>query len=194
MYPKLSAFKRIKNIDRNLLPALRTILIQVNSGIPLFNVLVGISSEDYGEISVEFKKVVKEINTGTPEVEALEVVSSQNPSVYFRRAVWQLVNGIKSGASVEIVIREVINALSQEQLIEIENYGSTLNPLAMFYMLVAIILPALGMTLMIVVASFMNISEAGVKMMFWGLYSIVVFAQIMFLGLIRSKRPNLLGV
>ena len=45
---------------------------------------------------------------------------------------------------------------------------------------------------MIVMASFMSVTSTGIKAMFWGLYGGTLFVQIMFLGLIRSKRPNLL--
>lgn len=192
MFPRLIASRRIRGIEQNLLPALRTILIQVNSGVPLFDVLVGISSENYGEISYEFKKAVKQINTGTPEVIALEQLATENPSLFFRRAIWQLVNGMKAGASVHEVIKEVIDSVAQEQIIQIENYGSQLNPMAMFYMLIAIIMPALGVTFLIVISSFVALSTFATKMMFWGLYGFVFFFQIMFLGMIRTKRPNLL--
>ena len=51
LYPKIKANKKIKDIDKNLLPALQNMLVQLNSGVPLFNILVSIGSEDYGEIS-----------------------------------------------------------------------------------------------------------------------------------------------
>ena len=193
MYPKLIAARRIKGVEKNLLSALRTILIQVNAGVPLFDVLVAIASEDYGEISTEFRNAVKEINAGTPEVVALEELATKNPSIYFRRSLWQMVNGMKAGSPIEQVLKEVINALSQEQVIQIETYGSQLNPLAMFYMLIAIILPALGMTMLIVVSSLVALSNFTLQIIFWGFYGIILFFQLMFLGLIRTRRPNLLG-
>ena len=93
---------------------------------------------------------------------------------------------------MEAVIKEVIDSVSQEQIIQIENYGSQLNPMAMFYMLVAIIMPALGMTFLIVISSFVALSDFATKLIFWSLYGFVFFFQIMFLGMIRTKRPNLL--
>ena len=193
MYPRLMAARRIKGVEKNLLSALRTILIQINSGIPLFEVLVSISAEDYGESSYEFRKAAKEINAGRPEVEALEELATENPSLYFRRAIWQIANGMKAGSDISSVLKEVISALSQEQLIQIENYGSQLNPLAMFYMLVAIILPALGMAFLIVISSFVNLAGPALQMVFWALLAFVIFFQFMFLGMIRTRRPNLLG-
>ena len=192
-YPKLSSRKKIKKIEVNIVSALRAILSQVNSGITLFDVMVIISSQNYGEVSLEFKKAVKEINAGIPQIEALENMATKNPSLFFRRAIWQLINGMKAGSDIGNVIKEITDSLSKEQIIQVEKYGSQLNPIAMFYMLVAVIIPALGTTFLIVLLSFVSLSETGTKIVFWSLYGLVVFFQIMFLGIIKTKRPNLLG-
>src|SRR3989344_8098592 len=39
-YPKLAGYKRIKTIDKDLLPFLENMLIQLNSGVPLYNILI----------------------------------------------------------------------------------------------------------------------------------------------------------
>ncbi len=192
-YPKIFVNRRVKNLERNLLPALQSILVQLNSGVPLFDILVNISKEEYGEVSKEFSKAVRDIHSGRPEIETLEEMAAINPSLFFRRSVWQIVNGMKSGADMSSVINETIHLLSEEQLLQIQRYGSQLNPLAMFYMLVVVIGPSLGMTFLIILSSFIALSEGTVKIVFWVLYGIVVFFQLMFIGIIKAKRPNLLG-
>lgn len=193
MYPKVHTMRRIKSIERNLLPALQNILVQLNSGVSLFHVLLNISKNEYGGVSTEFGSAVKEIQTGKPQLEALEEIGSANPSIFFRRAIWQIVNGMKSGADMVSVIGEIINSLAEEQVLQVQKYGGQLNPLAMFYMLVAVIMPSLGMTFLIIISSFINLSTFATKLIFWGLYGFVIFFQLMFLGIIKSKRPNLLG-
>lgn len=193
-YPKVHANRRIRDIERNLLDALQNILVQLNSGVPLFDILVNISKGDYGEISKEFSTVVKEINAGKSQIETLEEMAAINPSLFFRRAIWQLVNGMKSGADMSGIVGDIINSLSEEQVLQIQRYGSQLSPLAMFYMLMVVIVPSLGMTFLIVLVSFVSLSEFATKLVFWCLYGIVIFFQMMFMGIIKSKRPNLLGV
>ncbi len=192
-YPGVVAHRKINDIEKNLLPALQNMLVQLNSGVPLFEILVNISKSDYGELSYQFSKIVKEINAGKHESDALDEVAATNPSEYFRKAIWQIVNGMKSGADMSNVLTETINSLSEEQLLQIQRYGSQLNPLAMFYMLVAIIAPSLGMTFLIILSSLISLSAFGVKMIFYSLYLFVVILQILFLGIIKSRRPNLLG-
>ena len=159
--------KRIRNLDKNLLPAMQNALVQLKAGVPLFHILAQISIGGYGEVSKEFLKVVREVNAGKPQIDALDVIAFENPSPYFRRVIWQISNRMKTGADLAETVKEITIHLSGEQVNQIERYGAQLSPLSMFYMVVAIILPALGLTLMIVMASFMSLSAVGIKIMFW---------------------------
>ena len=192
VYPRIYVTRRQRNIERNLISALEDVLIQLTSGIPLFSVLVNISSADYGELSVEFKKAVRRINAGEPEQEVLEDLSKSNPSPFFKRSLWQISNGMKAGSDMSIVVKDSIKALNDEQLIQIQNYGNKLNPLIVFYMLIAVIIPALSVTFMTIIASMVGIPKNTTTIIFLGLFVFVAIIQIMFLGIIKSKRPSLL--
>lgn len=192
-YPSLLKGRRIKSLDGNLLYALRNILVQVSAGVPLFNVFMIIANGNYGEISREFAIAVKEISSGKPQSDAIKDLTTNNPSIYFRRAMWQLANGLKAGSNVANVLEEIIKTTSEEQIVQISTYGSQLNPIAMFYMLLTVIIPSLSVTFLIVLSALLSLSEGFTKMAFWGLFMLVLFAQIMFLGLIKSKRPTLMG-
>jgi flagellar protein FlaJ len=191
MYPKLYASRKQRDIEKNLLPALEDILIQLNSGIPLFNILMNISIADYGALSREFKKIVNRINVGEPEVVVLEKIGERNPSIFFRRALWQISNGMKSGSDMGIVISDSIKALSQEQLIQVQNYGSTLNPLIVMYMLISVIVPALSVTFLTILSSMMGLDKTVSMMLFIGIFIFNILFQVIFLGMIKSKRPSL---
>ncbi len=191
-YPRIHNIRRIKNIEKNLIPALGDMLVQLNSGIPLFSILVNISSSNYGELSEEFKKAVKKINAGFPQMEVLEELGETNSSIYFKRTLWQLSNGMRAGSDIFIVIEESIKSLNEEQLLQIQNYGNKLNPLVMFYMLITVILPALAITFLTVISSIINMPKNFVILLFIGLFIFVILLQIMFLGIIKSIRPSLL--
>lgn len=191
-YPTLIASRRIKGIERNLIPALQDMLVQLNSGVALFNVLVNLSNGDYGEISVEMKNAVKEINAGRLQTDVLEDLAIRNPSVLFRRALWQLVNGMKEGADISSLIEDVIRAVHDEQITQIQKYGGQLSPLALFYMLIAIIAPSLGITFIIIISSFAAIPGGTIKLIFYVLLVMTVVFQILFLGMIKTRRPSLI--
>lgn len=191
-YPKSIIIKKVKGIERHLLPALRTMQIQLSSGIPLYNIIVSISNEDYGGVSEQFKRAVKEINAGMHQVNALESMAAENPSIYFQRVIWQLVTAMKSGSDLGSVMNELIQSLSEEQLVEVQDYGSKLNPLTMFYMLLVVVVPALAVTFFVVLGSFLALNEPTLKGLFWGMYGAVFLFQLFFLSMISSKRPNML--
>lgn len=191
-YPKAYAARKQKDIERNLIPALEDVSVQLNSGVPIFSILVNISSSDYGELSREFRKAVKRINAGYPQAEVLEELGEENSSLFFRRALWQISNGMKAGSDISIVVTNIIKSLNEEQIIQIQNYGNKLNPLIMFYMLVSVILPALAIAFMTVISSLVGLSQVMATFLFVGLFVFVMFIQVMFLGIIKSIRPSLL--
>ena len=192
VYPKVYDGRKQKEIERSLISVLQDMLVQLNSGIPLFSILVNISSSDYGVLSEEFEKIVRKINAGYAQVDVLEEVGENNSSVFFRRALWQISNGMRSGGDISIVVQESIKSLSEEQLIQIQTYGNKLNPTIMFYMLVSIIIPALSITFLTVLSSMIKLSSSTTMIAFWILFVVVMLIQVMFLGTIKSIRPSLL--
>jgi len=163
-----------------------------NSSNPFSPVLVNISDSDYGELSNEFKKAVKKISAGSPEQEVLEGLSKTNPSIYFKRVLWQISNGMNAGSNVAIVVRDSMKSLNEEQLIQIQTYGNRLNPLMVFYMLAGVIVPALSITFLTIIGSMVGLATNTTYLLFGGLYIGVVLIQIMFLGIIKSRRPSLI--
>ncbi|MBU0467341.1 MAG: type II secretion system F family protein [Nanoarchaeota archaeon] len=192
VYPKVFITRKQREIEGNILSALQDVLVQLTSGIPLFSILVNISSSDYGALSEEFKKIVRKINAGIPQSDVLEEIAEKNPSLFFRRALWQISNGMRAGSDISIVIKDSIKSLNEEQLIQIQNYGNKLNPSIMFYMLMTVILPALAITFLTIISSLINLNKITTMSLFGVLFVFVVFAQFMFLGVIKSIRPSLL--
>mgnify|MGYP001586240283 CR=1 FL=1 len=192
VYPKIFIARKEREIEKNLLNALQDILIQLNSGVSLFRILVNISSSKYGALSEEFKKAVKRINSGEPESQVLNNIGKNNPSVLFRRTLWQISNGMVAGSDMAVVVEDSIKALNEEQLIQIQNYGNKLNPLIVMYMILTVIIPTLSITFLTIISSMVNLPSNMVILLFITLFTFVIFAQIMFLGMIKSRRPSLL--
>jgi len=185
-YPNLVANRRMRVLESDLLNALQHMLIEIKSGVPLFNSMVSVST-DYGEISEEFKKVVKEINTGKSEIAALEESSRRNPSLYFRRTLWQLTNSIKAGSDIGNALEAIVHNLTQEQIIAIRKYGQELSPYTLIYMMIAIIMPTLGITFLIILSSFAGLEIP--KLIFPVIIIGLSIFQYFFMGVIKTKRP-----
>jgi flagellar protein FlaJ len=185
--PKVTANKKSRMLEKELPYALRHMLIEVSSGISLYESMVSVST-DYGEASKEFKRIVNDIQGGKSQVEALEDSITRNPSIMYRRAVWQMINALKSGADITKTLDSLVDTMIEEQKLKVQNYGEDLNPFILMYLMLAVIFPSLGATLMIVISSFTGFSLS--NNMFLGMLGGLAVFQVFFLNLVKSKRPE----
>jgi len=187
LYPRLIITRKVKDLEKNLLFALRHLLIQVKSGVPLFDGLVSVSSGNYGLVSEELKECTKKISTGTEQTVALEELALKNPSLDFRRVLWQITSAIKTGADLGNTLESIVQNLSEEHKVAIRRYGSQLNPLAMMYMMLAVIIPSLGITFLIIFSSFSGFAVT--ETIFIVIAIALAFFQFSFIGIVKSRRP-----
>ena len=188
--PLVMARQRAKRIEQELVFAGRHMLIELQSGVPLFDAMLGIS-RDYGPVSEEFNKIVEKVTLGVPLGAALHEVAENNPSPYFNRLVLQLANSISSGADVALTLESSLNQISNEQILELKAYGQKLNPLVMFFMIFGIIMPSLGVAFMIMLVSFLGGSgiSFGPAALF-GVLACIGIIQFIFLSVVESSRPK----
>jgi flagellar protein FlaJ len=122
-------------------------------------------------------------------VESLEVMARENPSLHFRRILWQVINALKSGADVAVTLKEIVDSMLVDQRVAIKKYGSELNPLALFYMLLVVIFPTLGIIFMLVLFSFVGSLAIDLRVIMFGVLVFLFVFQFMFIGMVKSKRP-----
>ena len=186
-YPKIIAGKKAEQIDKNLVYALKDLLLQISSDVSLYNGLVNVSKAGYGIVSDEFEKVAQAINTGTPMDIALERFAVDSESEYLKRTTWQLINTIKAGASLKGALRAIVNDLTLEQRSKIRDYAHELNLWSLIYMLFAVAVPTIGAVMLVILSSFggMGVSEA----MFIGFIILCFLIQYVLIGFIKARRP-----
>ena len=176
------------DIEKNLIFALRHMLVELRSGISLYDSLTSLGNANYGSLSDEFKKVTKMISMGVSENKALEEVMLKNPSNNFRRAMWQITNAMEAGYNVGNTIEELVKDFSAEQRTAIKMYGAQLNSLALVYMIFAIILPSIGVCFLIILSFFSGFPiNQGILIL---VMIVVAIFQFMFIGIIKTKRPK----
>lgn len=185
--PNVMIAKRAREIDREVLFAGRYLLVKLESGTPLFNALID-ASHSYGISSKYFKEIVDDVNLGIPIENALEKAREYSPSEHFKMILSELVTTLKTGADVSDSLRVVLNLITKNQLIEIKGYSKKLNAYVMLYMVIAAVLPSLGMTLFTVLASFINIPISNTLILVVVL--VISLSQIIFLNMLQSIRPT----
>ncbi|MDD5337576.1 MAG: type II secretion system F family protein [Candidatus ainarchaeum sp.] len=189
-YPEARIVRRQQDIDSELVFAGRHILIALRAGMPLFDALVGVSS-GYGAVSEEFRRIVEKINLGIPMGQALREAGTNTTSGAFARIVMQIANAISSGADVSSSLEIVLNQIAREQAIALKAYGQKLNPIIMFYMIMGIIFPSLGVAFAIILFSLVSSGTIGLTPVSL-IYVLVVISlvQYLFLSLVESSRPK----
>lgn len=185
-YPRIMALQRARRLEKHLIPAMRQLLVQVKSGVPLFDGITSLT-EGYGELSREFESFVKKVNAGVSMESALEEEARLNPSVSFRRILWQVSNTLKSGSDVGASLDAIVAELTRERIDEIRRYGLELNPLTMLYMLLAVIVPSLGITMGLVIASFLSVDVPSIIFAF--VLAMMLGFQLLFSDLVSRRRP-----
>ncbi len=181
---------KIKKIEREISKevvfATRFLIIELESGINLFEALKGVA-QNYEAIGSYFKDIVDKIEFGTPMEEALKEAIEYSPSEDMRRVLWQILNSLTTGGNIADALRTIVDQIVREKQIMVKEYGRKLSPLAMFYMTATIILPTIGTLLLTVFAIFL-----GMKLtlsFFLAIAFFVAFIQIMFLQIITHSRP-----
>ncbi len=191
LYPKILIKKKVRDIERNLIFGLRTILVEIKAGVTLFDAIGIVAKEQSGELSNAFEKTITKIQTGTYQNQALEELAENTPSIYFKRSIWQLVNGLKSGGDVGNVMQSLVDLLTKEKSNQVKKYGNTLKILSLVYMMLGVIIPALGLTFLIVLSTMPN--SIVNEQIFYIMLIFISVGQFMFMGVIKSARPALLG-
>ncbi len=186
--PRVYMHREEIEIDKNVLFAGRYLMIKLESGEPLFLSLIG-ASKGYGATSKAFGDIVQNVNVGSTIEKAIDRAVKYNPARNFKRILWEVSNAIQTGSNIRNSLKAILNQIEQEHLIEIEKYGKKLNSLTLFYMVLAVIVPSLGMTMFILIASFIKI-QVPMSILYFILF-MLAFLQFMFIAMFRAIRPGL---
>src|SRR3990167_10921008 len=95
--PDVTISRKEKDISREIVFAGRHLIIELESGVPLYNAFINLS-KNYKVIGAYFKEIVNKVNLGTSMEDALNEAIEFIPSDDFRRILWQILNSIRTGS------------------------------------------------------------------------------------------------
>jgi pilus assembly protein TadC len=185
--PSMIAGKKAQDIEKNLVFALKDILLNLNAGVPIHKAFISIANSNYGALSEEFAKVGRKIQTGTAIDVAIEKMALSIKSDFLKRALWQVVNVLRSGSSLKDALKSIIVDILNEQKSKIKDYAGELNMWSLVYMIFAVAVPTIGTTLLLIMSSFGAVSVGQSHLMIFG--GVCVVVQWIVIGLIQSRRP-----
>ncbi|MEM3400288.1 MAG: type II secretion system F family protein [Candidatus Micrarchaeia archaeon] len=186
-YPRILVGKAVEAIDKDLVYAVRDMMVQITSGVSLYDSMVNISESSYGDVSKEFKIAVQEISAGKSQEEALERMALRTESRHLKKMLWQIINTLKAGASLQGALQSIVHNMEQYQSSEIKTYIQEMNLWILIYVVVAVVIPTLGTTLLIILSSFAGIRIS--EMHYVELLILCFVLQFVLIEFVRIKRP-----
>lgn len=184
--PDVITAKRSKELSREIVYVGRFLIIELGSGVPVYKAMRNVT-KNFDVAGKYFKHITDQVDLGSTLEEAIVRVIEISPSNDLNRILWQILNSSKTGSDIKSSLAAVLEQIIREQQIQVKDYGRKLNPLAMFYMMIAVIVPSLGTTMLTVLASFLGIElSLGILLLIAAVFGIL---QFMFIAIIRSSRP-----
>lgn len=188
-YPRIVAGKIVEAIDKDLVYALRDLMLQINSGVSLYDAMRNVSRSGYGKVSEEFAKVVQDISTGEAQDVALEKMALRTQSEFLRRTIWQLVTALKAGASLQGALNSILQTLRRYQSQNVKAYTQELNLWILVYIFVSVAIPSLFITLLVILSTFggVGVNESFIIMLVIGCF----IGEFVLMEYIKIRRPVL---
>ena len=183
--PKAIANRKIREIDMEITYAGRFLLIELSAGVPLFDAIKNVSL-NFEYIGKHFREILQRVEFGKPIEQSLNEVMEITPSDNFRKVLFSIVNSLKTGADISIALNSVIEQISREKLIKIKEYGKKLNPVVMFYLIIAVIAPSLGVAVLTLLSSFLGLTFSLGSLL--GISFGVGLLQLIFISVIDTLR------
>lgn len=188
--PKTQVSKKGREIDKDLAYMLKDMQIQLTAGVPLFNSLDNIASGGYGLCSDICAEIVREVESGESMQDVLNDYGIITPSAYMRRTLWQVSNAIQTGSNVKDALSAISMELQRDKENQIESYGKELSLWGLIYLMLVIVAPSMGITLLLIMSTFMG-GGAIESTTFWAVLGVLFVVQVFFIYFIKNKRPNI---
>ncbi|MDO8481154.1 MAG: type II secretion system F family protein [Nanoarchaeota archaeon] len=184
--PEVAIMRSKKNVEAEITSAIRFLILDLKADASMFSALQNLA-KNFDEIGIYMNDAIIKAKLGTPLDEALGETVEAVPSESFRVFIWQILNYLQTGIDITPGLRVLVDEIVENQKIEFKKYGKRLNVLSLFYMIVAIILPTIGFTMIAAALIFLSVPiTLGLILGFWIVFTIL---QLVFLVLSSGNRP-----
>lgn len=182
---------RAKNyIDSEILSAVRFLSLELRSQRSLYSAVEN-TAKNFPVIGIYFQEVINDVKLGKTMEESLADAIDYCPSPHLRNLFWQLTNSLQTGADITDSLENLMHDVEEEQNVKVEEYGKELNALSLFYMMISIIVPTVGLTIVTAVLTFVGVSISLLALII--IWFFIAFIQFMFVQYSLNKRPNVEG-
>lgn len=188
--PDVTIMRLRREVDRELLYLARHILIAIDSGETLVNTLSKVAIPSYKEAGMMFEEIVDDIKLGMSVDQALQRGIDRSPSDNLTKILLEMHNSLRIGTDVSNAMQRFIKELTEEGEINIKKYSKKMNSLTLFYLVVGVVMPSIGIAMATIMSSLINLQISSNDLL------IVVFflalLQAMFLSIYKNQRKSVI--
>ena len=142
-HPSTIAANRSRAAERYLPFALRHLAVEIRAGMGLYQAMRAVAAANYGELSEEFKRTLREIDEGKPMEVALSNLAARSKSKGMRRAVASILRAVRIGGNLSNTIMDIAKDVSFEQRQKVAAYSEKLNFFGVLFMFVGVVFPVM---------------------------------------------------
>jgi flagellar protein FlaJ len=194
LYPTSKARARKTNIDSNLPFAINHMSAIAGSGVPPYTIFRILSKfPEYGEITKEFRKIVRNIEVfGLDEIAALREVIAKSPSKDFKNLLEGILTTTQTGGNLKAYLNQQAEKAMFDYRISRERYSQTLSVYADLYTALLIAAPLL----FVVIFAVLGVLGGGVfgipvgDLINVGVFFVIPILNILFLTFIYLTQPK----
>lgn len=140
-YPKTLIMEKTTRINRELPFALRHLSTQIKAGVSFHRALSSVTASEYGDLSLELKKTLKELERGSSTEEALLSLAKRTRSTGLKKAIIQIIRALKTGGNLSVVINDIADDSSFEYQMRLRDFVEKLNIVNVVFTMIAVVGP-----------------------------------------------------
>jgi len=190
--PRSIAKNRAKEIELEMAVALKTAIVELQLNSPFEHVILKIAHGNFGELSIEFKKISREIDSGSNLPEALMRSAQRVDSRIFERAAMNLVfiyeTSSKSNVETES-LEKITDEIIELQKNSLRDFQAKLSISGLIFVAASCIVPSLYSAYIIIGSQFLELKPTSLEIFL----TFAVFfpaINILILLFIKSQTPK----
>ena len=132
---------RLASVDQELLYAIRAIEVLLESGVGVAEAMKHIADEDYGELSVIFKQIFSDTDSGRNFSDAMRTQMQSTSSAGLRKVLSSLIMSVDEDTNVVDRLRSIADIESRDRRIELQAFLEGLTATSEQFLIVSILIP-----------------------------------------------------
>ncbi|MEM4295707.1 MAG: type II secretion system F family protein [Candidatus Anstonellales archaeon] len=186
-YPRAKIVDLSKSIDKDLSILLSDIIIQLKSGVLLYDALVSAGTANYGLASKKINEMIRKISQGYSERAAMQELALTIRSEFMKTTMWRIVSSLRIGGNVVYLLDAITKTVKEYNEREMKMYIDLINIGLMFFLLLGVVLPSIA-----IISGLIILSASGIPFsvhLLIAIYASSLVLQLFIIGYISVSKP-----